>query len=535
MSQIASSGVHNVPATAPAAERRPSRARSLAMWLGHAVPNIVVFSTLGLTLWWGHHSGWKLPSLHQQAAVESSDWCSEHLVPESACVECNGDLLPKPEPKGFCKEHGVAECVICNPELAQSKGPPVLPKYDTVAAIALVKRAENNSRSTLHERRVQFASTEAAEKAGLEIDIVGEKPMTEAVIANGEVSFNPTSVAHLSTKAAGTVVAVFKQIGDAVHAGDVLAIVDAATVGEAKSELLESIVQLQLRRAHYERLKNVSSAVAGRSVLEAESEVKQAEIAVISARQALVNLGFEVPGDVSVKDAKQFAEELHFVGIPTDLRATLPATTVSNNLIAIRAPLAGVLLESQAVSGEVVESTDKLFTVADSSRLWLNLSIRQEDAPYVKLGQRVEFSTDDGAQTATGDIAWISPRIDEKSRTLQARVELSGDRTPLRDMTFGTARIVLRHEENAIVVPREAVQVTPEAHFVFVRDRRYFEPGGYKVFHVRQVRVGARSDTHIELLAGALPGEVVATEGSSVLLAQLLRGNLGAGCGCHEE
>jgi len=52
---------------------------------------------------------------------------------------------------------------------------------------------------------------------------------------------------------------------------------------------------------------------------------------------------------------------------------------------------------------------------------------------------------------------------------------------------------------------------------------------------MRQVRIGARDDRYVELLAGVLPGEVVATKGSPALLAQLLRSSLGAGCGCHER
>ena len=90
--------------------------------------------------------------------------------------------------------------------------------------------------------------------------------------------------------------------------------------------------------------------------------------------------------------------------------------------------------------------------------------------------------------------------------------------------------IVLREEPQAVVVPREAVQTTRDATFVFVRDRDYLQDKAPKIFHPRQVRVGARDDTHVEILAGALAGEVVATEGSNVLLAQLLRGNLGAAC-----
>jgi cobalt-zinc-cadmium efflux system membrane fusion protein len=115
------------------------------------------------------------------------------------------------------------------------------------------------------------------------------------------------------------------------------------------------------------------------------------------------------------------------------------------------------------------------------------------------------------------------------------RVTLENQEGRLRDKTFGTGRIVLREEPNAIVVPREAVQSTNDANFVFVRDRDYLSDDAPKVFHVRQVRIGARDDHYVELLAGVLPGEVIATKGSPVLLAQLLRSNLGAGCGCHEH
>lgn len=531
MSHVATPGAHEVPASRTHGSQRSSPLRTVLLWLANAIPNLIVFTLLGAILWWGHHSGWKLPSLHGETTAAADDWCSEHLVPESKCVECNAELMPKPKPKGFCREHGVAECVICNPELAQVKGSPSLPKYDTAAAIPLMRRRENNSLSKVHEGRVQFASDDATEKAGLDIDLVGEQAMTESISATGEVSFDPTSVGHLSSKAAGSVIAVHKTIGDQVKAGDVLAVVDATAVGQAKSQLLQAIVQLQLRKAHYERVSAVSTALPGRSILETEAGMKEAEINLVSSRQALVNLGFDLPSDLASKDGKAFAAELQFLGIPGAYRQA----TGSNNMLPIRAPHDGVVLESNVVAGEVIDSADKLFTVADPRRLWLTLNVRQEDAAYVHLGQKVEFSTDDGAQQAAGLINWISPRVDEKTRTLQVRVILSDEVQGLRDQAFGTGRIIIRQEKNAIVVPLSAIQATSDGNLIFVRDRRYFDPDGFKVFHVRQVRLGAKTATHVELLAGALPGEVVATEGSNVVLAQLLRSSLGAGCGCHQE
>lgn len=516
----------------------PSSRRPWWKSLLHALPNLVVFAMLGGVFYLGHHTGWKMPKMSQlmgSNAAGTDDWCAEHLVPESACIECQVDLLPKGKSFGFCQKHGVAECVIEHPELAQVKGDPQLPKYDTVRAIALVARPENNSRNTLHTTRVQFASKESVEKAGVDVNVVQEHPMTETIAANGELTFDPTRVAHLATRVPGTVSLVLKTVGDEVAAGDVLALVDAAQVGQAKSQLLQAIVELQRQKKAVDRLRPIAGeAVAKRSLIEAESALQEAEVRFLSGRQALANLGFVVPDQLENADAKQVADDLRFLGIPKSATSQLPASTKTANLIAVLAPHDGVVVSSEVVAGEVVDASDKLFTIADPTRMWLLLNVRQEDAKYVRLGLPVAFQTSDG-QKIDGSVSWISPAVNEQSRSLQVRVILDNAQRKLQDKTFGAGRITLREEPNAIVVPKEAVQSTPDASFVFVRDKHYFDENSPKFFHVRQVRIGAKDGQYVELLAGVLPGEVVATKGSNVLLAQLLRSNLGAGCGCHEH
>ena len=532
--------------TRPLADPPPIEPGTLATphswWMKalNTVPNLVVFSLLGGVMYVGHHTGWKLPKMSElmgTKAVTADDWCSEHLVPESQCIECQTDLLPKGKAFGFCRKHGVAECVIHHPELAQSKGEPQLPKYDTARAIALIARPENNSRNTLHTRRVQFTSAESVTKAGVDVDVVQEQPMSEAITANGELEFDPTRVAHLSTKAPGSVAFVFKTIGDEVVPGEILALIDAAQVGQAKTQLVQSFVQFQLRRSTVDRLRPLdkTGAIPQRSIIEAESAFQEAEIAVVSARQALANLGFDVPDLLETMDSKKVADELRFLGIPSSIIASLPAGTKTANLIPVRAPSGGFLVDSEVVAGEVVDASRTLFTVADPSRMWLLLNVRQEDADHVRRGLRVKFRADNRSQEVTGEVDWISPAVDQQTRTAQVRIVISNLDGKLQDKTYGTGRIILREEPNAIVVPRDAVQSTPDAHFVFVRDKGYFDTNSPKFFHVRQVRIGARDDQFIELLAGVLPGEVIATKGSNVLLAQLLRSNLGAGCGCHEH
>lgn len=526
-------GVAHAPQPHDASAGRASRLHWLA---SHGAVNLLVFGLLAGLFLLGHSTGWKLPSrasLFGGSAATPEDWCDEHLVPASICVEC----LPgqqKPKGFGFCREHGVAECVLCHPELAQVQGEPTLPTYDSRAALALVPRPVNNSRNMLHERRVQFANAAAADKAGIQVDVVSAQTMSDVVTANGEIQFDPTRVAHLSSRAGGTVVHVFKITGDEVQPGDVLAIVDVSAVGQAKSDLLQAIVERRLRESNYARLKAAGIGVAGVTLTEGKAALEEAEVALISARQALVNLGLEVPEAFDESDPNKIADQLRFLGIPQAALKALPAETRSANLYAVRTPFAGAVVASDSVVGEVVTAEDVLYTVADPRHMWLTLAVPQEDAPYVKRGLRVDFITDDGALKTGGNISWVSPTVDERTRTLQARVVLENPESKLRDKTFGAGRILLREEPQAVVVPRAAVQSTGDATFVFVRDKNYLKKDTSKLFYPRQVRLGASDADHVELLAGVLPGEVVATEGSNVILSQLLRSNLGAGCGCHE-
>ncbi len=523
--------VEAAPALSP---RRRWRLTALS-----AVPNLVVFSMLGGVIYIGHHTGWKLPnfsSLLGAASVAPDDWCAEHLVPESNCIECRTDLLPKNKPHGFCLEHGVAECVLHHPELAQVKGVPQLPKYDTVAAISLLARPENNSRNLMHLGRVQLSSATSAAKAGIDVDVVQERPMQDAITANGELMFDPTRVGHLSARVPGAVAKVFKIIGDEVAAGEVLALIDASQVGQAKSQFLQAVVQHKLRKSTVDRLQPLSAdgAVPQKSLLEALSALQESEVALIASQQALANLGFNPPERWEGRESRSLADELRFLGLSHGVLASLPEGTKTANLVPIRAPFEGVLIASHVVAGEVVDTAKPLFTISDPRRMWLVLNVRQEDAKRVRRGQSVRFQADKADRTVEGTVSWISPAVDEQTRTVQVRVAVPNDDGALQDKTFGAGRIILRDEPHAMVVPRDAVQSTPDASFVFVRDKNYFDEQSPKFFHVRQVRLGARDEQYVELLAGVLPGEVIASKGSNVLLAQLLRSNLGAGCGCHE-
>jgi RND family efflux transporter MFP subunit len=220
------------------------------------------------------------------------------------------------------------------------------------------------------------------------------------------------------------------------------------------------------------------------------------------------------------------------LGLPESIAKNLGANETTANLLPIKAPMDGVVVARQAVAGEVVDTARVLFQLADTSHMWLTLNVPAEDAGKLALGQEVRFQPDGGRDETAGKLVWISTTADRQTRMVTVRAELPNPSGLLRSETFGAGKIVVREERDAVVVPSEAVHWEGCCHVVFVRDKTYGDrPDSFKVYHVRMVRPGAQSDSQTEIIAGVLPGEIVASKGSDVLRGALLKSKLGDGCG----
>jgi multidrug efflux pump subunit AcrA (membrane-fusion protein) len=299
-------------------------------------------------------------------------------------------------------------------------------------------------------------------------------------------------------------------------------------------ELIQALAQDEVQGQTLNRVEMLSSQgiVAGRQAQSAHAERVQARARVLIAQQALANLGLPV----NVDPLREFPEvellrRLQQLGLPESITRQSNSQGTTANLLPLRAPLDAIVVARNVVAGEVVDTSRVLFQLADTSRMWLTLSVPLEDAGKLALGQPVRFRPDGTTSDARGTLVWISTAVDEQTRMVAVRAELSNPAGQLRNQTFGAGRIILREEPEAIVVPNEAIQWEGCCHVVFVRDKGYFDSeASPKVFHVRTVRLGASSPSVTEILAGVLPGEVVATRGSDVLRAELLKNNLGEGC-----
>ncbi|NND97763.1 MAG: efflux RND transporter periplasmic adaptor subunit [Pirellulaceae bacterium] len=524
-------------------ERRDDTPAERFMRAGLAwLPSLSVVVALGTVAWYGHSNDWRLPSAGTSMnATGSTDvaWCDSHGVPEDDCIVCRPGLIEDLPKLTFCNEHGVHGCVLCDPSIAETKQPTKPTPCDldrAKRALALRPRTENLPVGSSPGSRIQFASIAAINKAGVDVEPVERRSVTEAISAPGEIRYNATKTAHISPQADGTVRRVFVEVGDWVKQGQTLAFIDSAEAGRLKTQLLAAVADERLRKTTLDRLRPLAGeAVAGKRLLESENDVQQASAVVDRTVGELGNLGLQVNlAQLRQLQPEAAADYVQRLGLGIQIDDEQSSTPQSMNWIAVVAPLDGQIVQRTATLGQVVDRGSELFRVVDTRMMWLDLRVPVEDASFVSLGQPVDFLPDGQRDHHQGNVTWISSEVDPQTRTVRVRAVLANTDQNLRNESFGRGRVVLRDEHDAIVVPELAVQWDGAGQIVFVRDVRFFEKDRPKFFVSRSVRTGVTQDGFVEIIAGVLPGEVVATSGSDVLRAQLLRSNLGAGCTCGQ-
>jgi len=512
-----------------------SRVRRFTAALLSSVPTVAVVGGLAALAWYGHHNDWKLPSFAASASSMGGGqaWCDSHGVPEAECINCIPGLIEEAQELTFCDVHGVHGCVLHDSSLAETTSPVEVTANDlarTDRALSVRPRRENLSLSQLPGSRIQFASVDAMVSAGVDVEPVQRQPVVEGVATAGEIRYDATKTAEVSPPADGIVKQVLVNVGDWVETGQVLAVVDSEKVGRLKSELLSALSDERLQRDAVRRIEPLASrnVIPGKRMLESQAALQQATSLVEQSVRSLGNLGVTVDLErirsLPADDARTAVGKLGTEQIEDH--------GGSDNLIAVVAPLAGRVVDRETVVGEVVDRGSRMFRLSDTRTVWLDLRVSAEEATLAEIGQEVRYLPDGQTTQHRGRVIWISSDVDRETRTVRVRAELANSDGELRNESFGRGEIILRDESDAIVVPESSVQWDGENTLVFIRDARFFEKERPKFFVARSVRVGVTQDGFTEIIAGVLPGEVVASSGSEVLRAQLLKNNLGAGCTC---
>ena len=196
------------------------------------------------------------------------------------------------------------------------------------------------------------------------------------------------------------------------------------------------------------------------------------------------------------------ARRLRLWGLDDSDLQRLRAKGQSNGRLTLRSPASGVVLEKDVVIGSRVMPGQVLYRIGNLGRIWVQAQFYESEAPFLSVGQPAEISVVAvPGEKIEGRVSFVAPRVDDKTRTLQARIELSNPRLLLKPGMFADVRTE-RSLGKVLSVPTTALLMSGEHHYAFVqRAEGQLQPV--------EVMTGATAGEYTEVRSGLNEGDRV--------------------------
>lgn len=314
---------------------------------------------------------------------------------------------------------------------------------------------------------------ERQQQIGIKFAEGAYEPVAVETRAVGRVAYDETRLAHVHTKVSGWIEDVFVDfVGAPVKRGEPLFTIYSPDLVSSQEEYLLALrAKGELGGSSFPRVSEGSQALL-------ESSRRRLELWDMTPAQI----------DALARDGKV------------------------SKTVTVASPVSGVVLERAAYHhGRTVTPEMDLYTIVDLSRVWVQASVYESEAPFVRVGQDAEILLpyDAEQQRLAGRVTFIAPFVDPKTRTVQVRMEFPNPNLALRPDAF--VNVVLRRDlGRRLVVAREAVLDTGVSQYVFVdKGDGYLEP--------REVTAGPEVATGRVIAEGLEEGERVVTAANFIV------------------
>ena len=323
----------------------------------------------------------------------------------------------------------------------------------------------------------------------------------------GVVRPNEHALADITTLVRGRVAEVHAELGQAVVPNQLLAVLHSSDLGLAQSAYLKARARRHVAEQAYQRAQFLfKEKVIG----QAEAQRREGEMISIRA------------------ETQEAREGLRLLGMDDKEIRTLERTQTIRSQISIVAPFAGRVIERNLTKGEVVETTRKLFVVADLSTVWVVGNVAEKDISYLHSAIAVPNQPIEVHVAAYPDevfhgiVSYVGDVLDTATRTMRVRLTLANPTGRLKPEMFATIRVISQPEPDAITIPKAAVQQDRGESVVFVRLNE-------QEFGRRVVHIAEQNDKDVHVLDGLTEGEEVVVAGAFVLKSELARQQEGGG------
>ncbi|MEV7091910.1 HlyD family efflux transporter periplasmic adaptor subunit [Amycolatopsis sp. NPDC051045] len=329
--------------------------------------------------------------------------------------------------------------------------------------------------------------------------------VTETVSAAGTLASSYTGAANFAT--AGKVTSIDVKVGDVVSAGQKLATIDSTQAAKqlqvAKANLAVAQDSLDTAETAEDTPATGQNGQSGQSgaatsVTSAQAKLDQAQLDVQTAQQALDNTTLYAPGAGTVTAISGAVGQQSSSGSS----AASSSSTGSGQ--------GGQGSSSNSAAASSSTSSSGFITITNMTGLVVNTSVAEIDVSKVKAGQKATVTLNalpDKPVQATVSSVNLTPTTSGSVVSYGAQLALTSPPDGLRPGQSASVVITVAEAQNALSVPAAAVQTVGSTNVVTVQEN------GRNV--TRQVQVGLRGESTVQIISGLAEGENVVLTGTT--------------------
>jgi cobalt-zinc-cadmium efflux system membrane fusion protein len=399
--------------------------------------------------------------------------------------------------------------------------------------------------------------TETAKRMGLKVEAVSRQRLTFGIKPTGQLEALPNQQVEVTTPVGGTVIRLLVRPGDAVEAGQPVAIMTSpelaqlrTTALDRRSEAIASVKQAQadltLAKENYRQQQTIaatdvqqartevrfaqerfdkdrellnSGAIPRRTFLESETKLAAARAALAKAESRLQvsEAAAQLKRAQSGAEVAQSRVALSGETYQTRLRQ-LGANPNQDGTITITAPISGTVADREATTGESGQDAGKkIMTIVNGSSVQVSANIYEKDLKQVQVGQRVRVKVNGlPDRTFEGRINVIGAVVEGQSRIVPVKAELDNPNGVLKPGMFAELEVLTDRTPAAVLaIPKSAlVETNDKKTIVFVQNGSAFQPS--------DVTLGRESGDFVEVKDGLFDGDRIVTQRAPQLYAQSL-------------
>ena len=344
----------------------------------------------------------------------------------------------------------------------------------------------------------------------VEVQEVVRADMGRHIVLSGQTVADASI--SLAPKYNGRITAVYADLGDWVEEGQILMVQDledldisiaqnAAAAGAARADVRETAATYnanlsskknayELASAKYERQKYLFSIGA----------ISQDKLDSVEAEYSAAKAAYEVLANQQAGGMAAAIESKELLAAKQE-HATEALEKQRSDMI-LRAPRSGIIAYRNAEVGAMAAAGTKAFTLVDNGHINVDCTIGENDAAILQAGMEVNVTIDALGKDFLGKIIFVSPAMDEDSKSYRVRVSLDNPDNTVKAGLFAHTAVDILQRPQTIFVPQSAVLTRNGEQYVFVLR----EDG---TVERRVVKIGLLNDVSEEILEGLTEGEKV--------------------------